>query len=270
MKIIHKISFRADQVAKQRLASLGVEVRYLDGNLAILEIDEADKRWPNVLQVAEEYDPLHSVYTRFAKNELAGAKLLVLQPTWHCGYPMPDDDFGYRELTYDLSDYCSKCGVGFAQKAPFRMKGEPGWGKKHILQLNWVFDEYFAKPETWDHVFKPFGIDKIPVLHHKRGQELRSVVQLKIDHIASSDLNTEGLPHERCDRCHRTKYHPHTRGMFPAFLGVVDESKAIFKTREYWGSGAAADKAIIINHSLYQAIAAANLKGVSFTPVAEV
>jgi len=70
--------------------------------------------------------------------------------------------------------------MGLVQKAPFRMRGEPKWGTKHILQMNWVFDEFFVRIEVWDKVFRKFGIEKLPVVQHKTDKPLESVVQLKV------------------------------------------------------------------------------------------
>ena len=62
---------------------------------------------------------------------------------------MPDHDFGYQLATFDLSDHCESCGIGRSQRVPFRIRGEPSWGKNQVPQLNWVFDEYFATPAAW-------------------------------------------------------------------------------------------------------------------------
>jgi hypothetical protein len=265
MKIIHRISLLAiSEDLKQKYASLGIDV-----NTQVFEMDESDARWPVVSQILQEHKTIHPVYTKFTQQECTEADLLVLWPTWHCGYPMPDNDFGYRNLTYDPHDRCTKCGRGAIQKTPFRMKGEPRWGKNHILQLNWIFDEYFVKPEVWEQVFRPFGIDIVPVVRNKTGQGLETVVQLKIDCIVESDLRSSGLPYEKCEKCHQVKYLPHTRGMFPPFTYMGKGPKPIFKTKEYFGSGGIANREVIVSQQLYAAIAAAKLKGVSFMPVAK-
>ena len=45
------------------------------------------------------------------------------------------------------------------------MKAEPKWGRRGVLQLNWVFDEYFATPEVWASFFEPHGIECRPVMN---------------------------------------------------------------------------------------------------------
>jgi hypothetical protein len=95
------------------------------------------------------------------------------------------------------------------QVAPFQMTGEPAWGRNFILQLNWVFDEFFVTPQLWQTVFEPPGVRMRPVLG-ARGQELSTVVQLVADEVVPAA--TDGMPIERCGGCGRVKELPVTRG----------------------------------------------------------
>lgn len=192
---------------------------------------------------------------------------MVVVPDWHHGYPQPDDlNSGYLAATYDLTNYCERCGIGLKQKAPFQMKGEPKWGKKGILQLNWVFDEYFVTPETWRSVFKPHGVESRPVLK-ANGAQLKTVVQLVAQEEV--DIVTAGLSTEEaaCSTCGRTKYLPVTRGPMPAL--TTEPSTAMVKTREYFGSGASANKDVLVSHRVGEAFATARMKGASLWPVAQ-
>ena len=194
------------------------------------------------------------------------ADFLEMGTTWNWDYPKPEKDFGYIGVTYDVTDYCSKCGVGAKQIAPFRFRGEPKWGRRHILQVNWVFDEYFVLPEVWERLFKKYGVECMPVVKHKTGQPLESVVQLKIDTRATAPLRIGDTPHETCLFCHRVKYHS-LRGFFPPF--VVRQTADILKTREYFGSGGQAFQRVIVSARLFREIADHKLKGVTFAPLAK-
>ena len=68
------------------------------------------------------------------------------------------------------------------------MKGEPRWGRRSVLQLNWVFDEYSATPEVWNAVFRPIGVESMPVLG-RRGKVLTTVVQMVIDERVPVDVD---------------------------------------------------------------------------------
>lgn len=148
------------------------------------------------------------------------------------------------------------------------MKGEPKWGKKHILQLNWVFDEYFVRPDVYEQVFKPKGIKCVPVIHHRTGKELTTVVQLKVDTILDDDLEINDFPYEVCKKCNRKKYLPISCSAFPPMRSVPLGIRAV-KSQEYFGSGAAAFRAFFISQALYAEIYKHQLKGVNFVVVEE-
>jgi len=159
------------------------------------------------------------------------------------------------------------CGVGLRQVAPFRMKREPKWGNRHILQLNWVFDEYFVLPDVWESVFKPFGVGRRPVLDHRREKPLSTVVQLDIQGRAMSKIDFKDDDFEVCESCGYRKHHAHRRGMFP--FVETDRKDHMVKTQEYFGSGGSAWQAILISAELYREIKRKKLKGVTFYPMAE-
>lgn len=273
MKIVHRIGFRASNSQRKELEALGVDVPTgiaLPGGgdpLVAFDVDEEHPNWPTLRTLFEQWQTSDMLRTEFSKKEVDRARWLNLMSDWHHGYPQPDElDFGYRQASYDLTDYCVRCGIGMKQKAPFQMKGEPKWGKRGILQLNWVFDEYFVTPEVWQSVFKPHGIDFHPVLNTK-GAKLKTVVQL----IAHEEVGivTDGLPTEEaaCPKCRRTKYLPITRGPFPPLTG--EPSTAMVKSLEYFGSGASAHRAVLVAQRVAHALVANKVRGASLRPVAE-
>jgi hypothetical protein len=144
------------------------------------------------------------------------------------------------------------------------MKGEPKWGAKGITQLNWVFDEFFVKPEVWETVFRPFGVECKEVLHARSDKILETVVQLVIpDSTVSFELTN--YPLETCPKCKADKYIPITRGYFPPLSNPNDAE--IFRPQAYFGSGGGSFRAVVISQELYLSILSNKLKGVSFTPL---
>lgn len=273
MKFVHRIGFRASGAQRRELEALGVDVPagiVLPGGgdpLVAFDVDEDHPNWPSLRALFGRWKASDMLRTEFSKKEIDAAKWLNPMSDWHHGYPQPDElDFGYREATYDLKNYCERCGIGLKQKAPFQMKGEPKWGRRGILQLNWVFDEYFVTPEVWSSVFKPHGIEYRPVLNTK-GAELKTVVQL----VAHEEIGivTDVLPTEEaaCSKCGRTKYLPVTRGPFPALTS--EPSTAMVKTKEYFGSGASAHKGVLLAQPVARAFVANKVRGASLRPVAE-
>lgn len=269
MVVIHRITIRPTEKQRSELEALGVT---LQSGLALpgggapyvaFDVRESHPNWNALARLFREWDTGDFVITRFSLAEVLAAKWLVLVPDGHHGYPQPEEDFGFLAVTYDLSDWCAECGMGRKQKAPFRMKGEPKWGRRGILQLNWVYDELFATPDAWTRVFKPAGVACRPVLN-VRGVELKRVVQLVLE--ATVGVITDGLAFERCERCARTRYLPVTRGAFPALRGVPTTS--IVRTAECFGSGAQADQRVLISQDLARALTAGGVRGASFKPVA--
>lgn len=260
MQIVHRISFHSSPTLRQELAALGRIVGAT--GFVTFEIDEDDPSWPAIQRWLLRENAFDFVSTRYSQEEIDAARWLRLNPDWHQGYPEPKDNFGYCEVTYDVTDYCRHCGIGLKQKAPFQMKHEPKWGRNGILQLNWIFDEFFVLPRIWRIVFEPYGIACRPVTN-RRGVELNSVVQLVIKQEVN--VETDTAEPDTCAVCRRVKYRWPTRTKFPALTN--EPRNHIVKTRQFFGSGAAADKGIIISHQLARALTEAKVRGASFEPV---
>jgi hypothetical protein len=271
MRIVHRVAFAATPAERQKLDELGIKmskVMAMPGGgdpFVAFDIGEDDPTWLRLQTLLQRWG--HSegyVSTSFTKKELESARWLEVG-AWHHGYPQPhDDELGYLQATYDLTDWCESCGIGMKQKAPFQMKREPKWGRNAIMQLIWVYDELFVTPDTWIHAFKPAGVGCRPVLNTK-GVELKTVVQLVVE--TSVGIVTDGLAFERCERCGRTKYLPVTRGAFPALRGVPTAS--LVRTSEYFGSGGQADQRVLMSQDVARALNAAGVRGAELMPVTE-
>ena len=185
-------------------------------------------------------------FPEFSKTELNSAPLSALKSTHTHGYPMPDLDFGYRALTYDLSIYCNQCGIGLKQKEPFRIKSEPPTGKKRIFSLGWVYDELFVDRKLYEEVFMPLGTKYMEVLKYGKDIPFENTVQLILPET-EEPLNLEGWPTEVCDLCGRRKYQPMAQDFFPMYKNVI---VPIFKSDDYFGSGANAFKRIFMAKEL--------------------
>jgi len=266
MKIIHRVSFNPTDAQRREMSGLGLEWEEAGVGVVVFLIEEGSRAWAIIAPMIAQWDALDMVSTEFTKKELIAADYLLMEPSWHHGYPQPEDSFGYRGITYDSTEYCADCGIGGTQRAPFRMIREPKWGSRRILQLNWVFDEFFVTPESWTTVFKPFGIESLPVLHHKTGRPLELVVQLQVSSLTTSAIITSDIVPEVCVACNNAKLGKRLPGRFPHV--EMPEGSHIAKTIEYFGSGAKAFREIIISAALYKAITAAKLKGASFQVVA--
>ncbi len=268
MKLVHRIGLRLSQGQRQTLLELGVAPppgTALPGGgdpLVAFDLDENNSNWPRLQELLKEWNASDFVRTEFSTAEVNGARWLEIG-AWHHGYPQPEEgDFGYLRATYDLTDWCKRCGIGKRQRAPFQMNGEPKWGRNGIMQLIWVYDELFVRPEVWSQAFQPEGIACRPVLSVS-GVELRTVLQLVID--AEVSIESEGLPREICTECKRSKLLPVTRGPFPPL--TEQPSKTLARTREYFGSGGLASNGLVISQGLAQALSRLKLRGQTLRPV---
>jgi hypothetical protein len=270
MIVVHRISIRASEKQGNALEKLGVKLppgNTLPGGGAphiVFDVEENHPNWHALERLFHEWDVGDFVMTRFSADEISAASWLELVPDWHHGYPQPDEDFGFLRVTYDLGSFCTVCGMGLRQKAPFQMKREPKWGRRSIMQLNWVFGEYFVTPSIWSAVFAPRGVGRRPVTNRK-GVELTTVVQLVVEEEVG--VATDGLASEACAICGRVKYLPVTRGFFPALR--TRPAGSMVKTREHFGSGASAHPCVLVSQELRRAMHEASMRGASFMPVAD-
>lgn len=264
MRIVHRIVASRSRVDLREVRALGVEPGASDGPLLVFTVGEDEVRWPEVRAWIARTEAVDFVYTTFTDEEIAGASWLALATDWHHGYPQPDDgSFGYREATYDVSGYCDQCGTGLRQVAPFQMKAEPKWGRKGILQMNWVFDELFVKRDVYQQCFQPFGIAARPV-HGRRHTPLETVVQLVVDDYV--DVCPDETTSQACDQCDRVKYLPHTRGPFPA--AASSPPVAMVRTAQWFGSGASAHNEILVSQDVASALSDRRVRGATLQPVA--
>jgi hypothetical protein len=257
MKIQHRYTTNLSIDTKLKFKSLGLNV---DEGLVTVVVDESNERWPEIHSLMQNLGAVDIVGTKFTSSELLRSNHLAIFPSWHNGYPQPE--VSYLQTTFDLNEYCTICGIGKRQKAPFVIKNEPVWNNRILFSLFWVFDEIFVNNDYYHNTISPLGIDCRDVIIKKSNSTSSSVVQLVIPevNIPLENINTKRV---ECPNCNRVKYYPHTRGYFPRLADSVNIP--IFKTLEYFGSGAAADKRIIVNSQVRDLLMDANAK-VTFYP----
>lgn len=260
MEVIHRLALNLTESDVAELGQLGITVR---GGFAGFDVSESSAIWPAVRDWIARRHPSDIERAIFSPRELDSAQWLAMRSDGQAGYPQPDpSEFGYRELTYDTSEFCEQCGIGLRQKAAFRLDKEPGLRRTSIRQLNWVVDEFFITPEIWEVVFQPRGVAQREVLN-LRGERLRTIVQLYVQDTVG--LETSSLAPEQCPRCDRIKYVALARGPLPP---LRDQPTAtLVKTDEWFGSGGSAYREVLVSQSLRQALRAEGMRGVHYVPV---
>ncbi|HMH23623.1 MAG TPA: hypothetical protein VK563_17675 [Puia sp.] len=254
MKIRHIVSHDWTLQQVKKLASLGIQAEKGQYQIIIEEGEVFEKLRPYL----KEWEVDTSVSTQYNKKDIAASSLLAYIGSWVNGYPQPEDVPGYRALTYDLSGYCTECGMGAVQKAPFRIKA-PKWGEKKLFELNWVFDEIFVRQDIYDSLFMKAGVDSWPVLSYKKDTVIDNVVQLKLPE-SKVPLLLDHQPFEVCATCGQKKYSRQIRGYFPKFRSKLPAGLSVFKSKEWFGSDARAFKQVFITKKIYEQLEAIKVR----------
>lgn len=211
-----------------------------------------------------------------------------LYATGHFGYPQPEN--GYALAIYDAS-YCDRCGIGGVQRIPFRFRSEPKSRHSQFIQLNWVFDELFVRPEVAAAVTEAgiTGVTFGPVLHHKTGRALETIQQMMVSSTLPAALDFDSLQPVTCKpdneegppwhgggqpryspdypQCGRVKYHrPQGHALRfrrQAFAWAPD----IVKSLEWFGSGGSASQAMLASERAVGIIEEHRWRGVKWCKV---
>jgi hypothetical protein len=268
MQILHHIGLRIDdEREREDFLSAGIALPYgthLPGGGVITSFDitEDDLRWKNIVELLHKRKIVDTVKTIFSDSELNTARYLGMIASSHHGYPQPEQS--YLAATYDLKDYCVRCGIGKKQTRPFRLRNTPVLASNSILQLNWIFDEYFVTLDTWEGIFKPLGIANRSAVVNTTDLDVKSLVQLEISAVRDVDL--KDIAYEICPVCDRKKYSSSFRGYYPepdAF------DSPMLRSSQWFGAGANGFNIVVISNVLYRKIREAGLEGVEFYPCAE-
>jgi hypothetical protein len=268
MKIIHRFGVKVSTTdVLLRLAALGINVKFEGkhrtlSTIGSVRISETDIHWGEAVEILRAITITEFTETEFSEAEMNSAAALNLISTGNRGYPQPEASLGYLDATYDLSEYCKACGLGLRQVRPFRFLKELEL-KRTVLQLNWVFDEFFVSREVWAKVFERFGVGFWPVVSHRTGLELEKIVQLRITHEV--DVKIEDIVPQACRACGRPKAQMSFRGFAPEPSCIP---AALFKSRQAFGPGSLSYRRVMASQEIWREIEKAGLRGLRFYPCA--
>jgi len=253
-------------------------------------VSENDPIFPVISELIEKYDFYTQTGVYYSQQDIEAAGW-VYGTVGEYQYPQPEDNFGYFEATYDTSDYCARCGMGAVQVRPFRLKRDFKQKRSRFLGLYWVHGEVFVRPEVKALFEKESisGVEFSHPVHFKSGKDIEGVYQITIQAIAEPGLVTEGLSTVTCvadneesyvegvgrvknrlgdyPHCGRVKYHfpriDTIRFRRDSLIGLPD----IAKSHEYFGSGAAANRLVLMRNRVVKLVKKYNLRGLKFTPI---
>ena len=96
---------------------------------------EEEKLSENVYSLLKEWRVMLAKGVEFSKKEILQSEYCIIDRCNSFGYPKPDGDFGYRELTYLMTNYCETCGISKTQKDAFRISKI---SKAKLWSLEWI------------------------------------------------------------------------------------------------------------------------------------
>jgi hypothetical protein len=263
MRLRHHVSVVPNHEMAQLLASLRID-KASAGALTTFDYYEDDPGWPELAVMLAKGGGVDIVFVEYSDNDIASAEWLSLAPTWHNGYPMPDNSGEYLANTYDLSNHCRECGIGAIQRSPFQIRAEPKWGHRTVFQLNWVFDAYFFRKDMWQLTCEPFGIETWPVLSARRKCAIDTVVQARVPDSPGMECKADSAA-SLCSVCRRVKYSPQTKG--PLHIVGIPRFTHMMFSSIWFGSGGDAHRKVIVSRELCSVLRAQRVRGIAFEPM---
>jgi len=253
-------------------------------------VSENDSLFPIISKLIEKYEFYTQTDVYYSQKDIETAEW-VYATVGEYQYPQPEDDLSYREETYDISEYCVRCGMGSVQVRPFRLKRDFKEKRSRFLGLYWVHDEVFVRPEVKAILEKEHisGVEFSHPVYHKSGEDIDNVYQMIIQAIAKPGLVKEGLSIVTCKvnneesiiegigkvknrlgdypYCGRVKYHFPRRDAIKLRGESLEGLPDIAKSHEYFGSGTAANRLILMRSRVVELVTKNKIRGLKFTPI---
>lgn len=266
----HRVTFGHKDKVDAEIDAMGIKYtkNLLLGNngyLIHIDIEESDPAWPEMAILIDECQAVDSFDSVFDRAEISQADWNRLVIDFQKSYPQPEGSWERR--TFEST--CPGCGVHGKQIGNYRIKNEPGLGKNNFMSLFWTY-VLFATPVVID-VFKREqirGFDSWDVLIHSTSQPSSRVSQIYVTETAPSAMIPDATLHSQiCEMCHTVKYLPHRRGIMQ-FNGPPGNSDTdIVLSQEWFGSGKAAYREILVSRRLSHIIVEKEWQGIRLKPI---
>jgi len=233
----------------------------------VAEASESSELWPELKDYAG--GSTFFINTVFTDEERLAAEWCILRGR---GVLRPNQPIGsYWNRRY-YEGICPVCGSGWTQVVPFQLTREPKPGRNAFASFGG--DELFAIGE----VIAEFERQRVsgfrvwPILFGSDAHESKRVKQILADSVAKPAIADDLVEHERyrwtdCPECGRRWHLYYTRGMLPLRRSALRTDVDFQMTNEWFGSGRAARREILVSNRVVRLILDNGWKGADLSPV---
>lgn len=204
----------------------------------------------------------------YSVEEIETAELLRMIPDSYCGYPQPDINRGFREMSFDVHSACNNCLNGMLQIKPLRII-KPRMNKNDISGIHWIYEYVLsAKLKRLIMDEKLTGCDFWPLLDYKNQTAFDEYSQLFITNVMpkmsskAKIIKTVGFEPCSCGK----------KGFALEGVPVYErrnfgEIKDFNKTTEWLGGIKTTWQLPIVSQRVYSLFKKHKISGVRFEPV---
>ncbi|MCR5386075.1 MAG: hypothetical protein K6E69_03045 [Treponema sp.] len=240
-----------------------ISLRIYEDNLHFAQICKLLKHKSVSLQIRCEY----------SKKELSEAKFLRIWLRRYSGYPQPeaiDVKNSYINYTFDIKNFCIKCGSGLVQNDSFYLKKSFNIDKIRFGGVYWVYDTFFITTELRDLFAKEkfTGIEFVPVKNIKTKQIVDNIVQLKINEIFPAKLKYDIEKIIDCKQCGQKRDVMKMDSEVITSKDVLkDLDKDFYLSQEFHGDGFLCCKSVLISNRVYKFLIDNKIKNICAEPI---
>ena len=286
MKITHRIFFnpKMDKAATKKFQKLGIEMKKTGSDYSFcyyFDMYEDNPLWPEVERVLLSAGIHTSPDTEFTEEEIMSAEWVLIYPSHFAGYPMPDLDDSWRNISFNAGQQCQICGIGRKQVSSIHLKTEPKLGRNHFMGIFWTYD-IFARNEIFDILSQNSitGFEAYPAIHYKKKVPLTTIKQLKVSKELAPGVIADNLTHADVEGitadniithenypCGHIKYLGLGCGMYKFSRNIFKNVPDLVKTHEWFGGGYSATQFILASVKFVKVYMENNWKGLSLSPI---
>lgn len=249
------------------------DIKFSSEILLVFEIADSDPLFEEVSKFMLNYDINPQIRLEYSKKELTEARYLHIWLRRYSGYPQPeaiDVKNSYINYTFDIKNFCTKCGSGLVQNDSFYLKKSFNIDKIRFGGVYWVYDTFFITTELRDLFAKEkfTGIEFVPVKNIKTKQIVDNIVQLKINEIFPAKLKYDIEKIIDCKQCGQKR---DVMKMDSEVITSKDVQKNLDKdfylSQEFHGDGFLCCKSVLISNRVYKFLIDNKIKNICAEPI---